>query len=112
MLQRTILYLLLLGAPCAALAAASDTPPAPTALSTLADSGPASPPGFKTIAFEVDNTAFGLQATSAPGAGPVARPGKTVVTPQAESASDRSPWQAAGMIIASLMLVAFMARRD
>jgi len=112
MLRRTILSLLLLGAPCAALAVASDTPPEPTALPTLADNGPASPRAFTTIAFEVDNSAFGLQATSTPGAGPVARPGRTIVTPQAESAPDRSPWQVAGMIIASLMLVVFMARRD
>jgi len=109
MLRRTILSLWLLGAPCAALA----TPSAPATAPTLADSGPDAPHGFKTIAFELDNSAFGLQATSTPGAGPVARPGKTVVVArQPESAADRSPWQAAGMIIASLMLIAFMARRD
>lgn len=112
MLRRTTLSLLLLGTPCAALANTADNPPTPNATTTRSDTGPASPHQFRTIAFEVDNTAFGLRTTSTPGAGPTTRPGKPVVVPQAESTPIRSPWQAAAMIIASLMLVAFMARRD
>jgi len=101
MLRRMILIILLLGLPSASHA---DTP-APAAKEVEAT--PAN--GFKTLAFEVDNTEFGLKATRMPGVRPSETPS---IEQHPERESARSPWKAAGMIIASLMLVAFMARRD
>lgn len=105
MLRRTILIFLLFGTPCASYA---DTP-APTGPVLTMDHKTQSADSFNTIAFEVDNRAFGLRAARMPGA----RPGDTpTVERRVEQETEASSWQATGMIVASLVLVAFMARRD
>jgi len=112
MLQRTILSFLLLGAPCAALAVAPSTTPASTQRSAPQTRTSPSTSALQTIAFEVDNRAFGRQVTgTTPGAKGIQRPKDPGVEQARETGTDHSPWQATATVIASLMLVVFMARR-